>query len=259
MSQSDTYVGPNGKLMRPKSLVERQPYFLAYGAGISVFSPYASIYQLVRLNPQITTTNARMLRLAAYVFPIQTVLKTIQMNIGTKVKEFLNPWACFAVVGIIQGGVYGQCNIYFSKQLGIAKEANFKGMFRGAAFAAGRDVVSQGVPFMCSPLVKKYIVETIFPNDDHTSDLALSAKQWGSVLSTSVVSTYGSQFFQNCQISMQANQELSYAGTLKSVFERNGMSVFYKGAEARVGLLLVVNVLNELLLKPAWAGVEVEV
>lgn len=259
MSQSDTYIGENGKLMRPKSLTERQPYFLAYGAGISVFSPYASIYQLVKLNPQISTTNSRMLRLAAYVFPVQTVLKAIQMNIGTKVKEYLNPWACFAVVGILQGGVYGQCNIYFSKQLGIAKEANFKGLFRGAAFAAGRDVVSQGVPLMCSPLVKKHIVEVIFPNNDHTTKLELQAKQWGSVFMTSVVSTYASQFFQNCQITMQANQELGYAGTLTSVFKRNGMSVFYKGAEARVGLLLVVNILNELLLKAAWEGVEVEV
>jgi len=256
---SENYIGANGKIMRPKSLTERQPYFLAYGAGISLFSPYASIYQLCRLNPQVAATNARMMRLAANVFPIQTLLKTIQMNIGTKVKEHLNPWACFAVVGILQGGVYGQCNIYFSQQLGIAKDANLKGMFRGVAFAAGRDVVSQGVPFMCSPLVKKHIVEQIFPNDENTSTLALQAKQWGSVLSTSVVSTYGSQFFQNCQITMQANQHLGYAGTLKSVFERNGMSVFYKGAEARVGLLIVVNVLNELLLKPAWEGVEVEV
>ena len=29
-------------------------------------------------------------------------------------------------------------------------------------------------------------------------------------------------------------------------------------AEARMGLLMVVNVLNELLLKPAWEGVPVE-
>lgn len=250
-------MGPNGKLMRPKTLLEKQPYFLAYGAAISLFSPYASIYQLCKLNPQVQATNARMLNLSARVFPVQTALKFVQINIGTEVKEYLNPWACFAVVGILQGGVYGQCNIYFSKQLGIAKNPSLKGLFRGVAFAAGRDTVSQGVPFMCSPLMKKYVVEALFPDDDHTSDFSKSVKQWASVLSTSVISTYGSQFFQNCQISMQANQELGYAGTLKDVFARNGMSVFYKGAEARVGLLLVVNVLNVLLLKPAWEGVEV--
>lgn len=244
--------------MRPKTILEKQPYIVAYGAGISVFSPYASIYQMVRLNPQVSVTNARMMSLSARVFPIQTLLKSIQMNVGTKVKEYLNPWAAFAVVGILQGGVYGQCNIYFSQQLGIAKKASLLGLFRGVAFAAGRDTISQGVPFMCSGWVKRHIVEAVFPDDETTSDTTKSVKQWASVLSTSVVSTYLSQFFQNCQITMQANQELGYAATLKSVFERNGMSVFYKGAEARVGLLIVVNVLNELLLKPAWAGVEVQ-
>jgi hypothetical protein len=244
--------------MRPKTLLEKQPYFVAYGAGISLFSPYASVYQLCKLNPQVAATHTRMMGLAARVFPIQTLLKTIQMNIGTPVKEVLNPWAAFAVVGILQGGVYGQCNIFFSKELGIAKKASLLGLFRGVAFAAGRDTISQGIPFMCSGFVRKNIIEAAFPTDEQTSDTAKSAKQWASVLSTSVVSTYMSQFFQNCQITMQANQELGYAGTLRSVFERNGMSVFYKGAEARVGLLIVVNVLNELLLKPAWSGVEVE-
>jgi hypothetical protein len=255
---SEPYRAPDGRLMRPKTLLERQPYIVAYGAGISVFSPYASIYQMVRLNPEVVVTNARMMSLAARVFPIQTLLKSIQMNIGTKVKEVLNPWAAFAVVGILQGGVYGQCNIFFSKELGIAKKASLLGMFRGVAFAAGRDTISQGVPFMCSAFVKKHVIEAVFPTDEHTSDTIKSVKQWASVLSTSVVSTYASQFFQNCQITMQANQELGYAGTLQHVFKRNGMSVFYKGAEARVGLLIVVNVLNELLLKPAWEGVELQ-
>ncbi len=62
-----------------------------------------------------------MFRLSAIVFPVQTFLKSIQMNISTPVKEYLNPWMAFAVVGILQGGVYGQCNMYFSKTLGIGK------------------------------------------------------------------------------------------------------------------------------------------
>lgn len=255
----ETYTDASGRLMRKKTLLEKQPYFIAYGAGISVFSPYASCYQLCKLNPQVVATHSRMISLSARIFPIQTLLKTIQMNISTPVKEVLNPWAAFAVVGILQGGVYGQCNIYFSKELGIAKKASLLGLFRGVAFAGGRDTISQGVPFMCSAWVKKNIIETAFPTDETTSDTMKSVKQWASVLSTSVVATYASQFFQNCQITMQSNHELGYAATLRSVFERNGMSVFYKGAEARVGLLLVVNILNELLLKPAWSGVEVEV
>lgn len=34
------------------------------------------------------------------------------------------------------------------------------------------------------------------------------------------------------------------------------MSIMYRGASARIGLLLIVNGLNEVLLKPAWEQVE---
>lgn len=256
---SDTFVGPNGKLMRPRTLLEQQPYFVQYGAGISLVSPFVSLYQMRALNPQVTLPVSRMIRLSVNVFPIQTVLKTVQMNLGTKVKEQLNPWFAFAAVGILQGGVYGQCNIYFAKEIGIAKKVSMLGLFRGVAFAASRDTISQGVPFMCSAFVRKNIVEAAFPTNEETTDFAKSVKQWTSVLSTSVFATYASQFFHNCQITMHANHELTYAQTLRYVFERNGTGVIIKGAEARVGLLLVVNILNELLLKPAWSGVEVEV
>ena len=47
------------------------------------------------------------------------------------------------IVGVLQGGIYGNCNIYFAKQLGLAKTANYWGLFRGAAFAACRDMTSQ--------------------------------------------------------------------------------------------------------------------
>ena len=62
----------------------------------------------------------------------------------------------------------------------------------------------------------------------------------------------------NLQLVMQSDPELSHATTVARAWSRNGPALLYRGAEARVGLLLVVNVLNELLLKPAWADVEVE-
>ena len=34
-----------------------------------------------------------MVRLAATIFPVQTLLKAIQMNASTPIKEYLNPWA----------------------------------------------------------------------------------------------------------------------------------------------------------------------
>jgi hypothetical protein len=248
-----------GRKMRPRTFMEMQPYIVAYGAGISLFSPIASVYQLCRLNPQVAASNSRMASLAARVFPIQTLLKTIQMNVSTPVKENLNPWAAFAVIGVIQGGVYGQCNIYFSKQLEISKNLSLAGMFRGVLFAATRDTISQGVPFMCSGIVKKNIFEPLLPTAEgdvsQSAEFKRAVKHWGSVLSTSVVSTIASQGVHNCQITMQANQELSYMGTLKTVWERNGVAAFYRGSEARIGLLLTVNILNELLLKPAWSPV----
>lgn len=76
--------------------------------------------------------------------------------------------------------------------------------------------------------------------------------KWASVISTSVVATVASQGMHNAQITMQADQTLSYKETVKSLWKKNGVSIFWKGAEARIGLLLVVNLLNEVLLKPAW-------
>lgn len=256
MDASDSYIDPNAKIMRPKTLVERQPYFLAYGVGISLFSPFANIYMISKLNPQVSATNARMVSLAAKAFPLHTVLKAIVLNIATKVKDYLNPVASFAALGIIQCGLYGQWNIYFSKQLGLAREAKFSGMFRGVGYAAGRDAISQGIPFMCASLVEKHIIETVFPSDAHTSKTSLQAKKWGALLSTSAVCTFGSQFFHNCQITMLAHQNFTYREAMKHVVDRNGVSALYKGGEARVGVLIVANVLNDLLLKPAWTEVE---
>lgn len=65
-----------------------------------------------------------------------------------------------------------------------------------------------------------------------------------------------SQGLHNCQITMQADQSLGYASAVRTVFQQHGIRALIRGAEARVGLLLIVNLLNELLLKPAWAPVE---
>ena len=178
------------------------------------------------------------------------------MNCSTPVKDYLNPWAAFAVVGILQGGVYGQCNVHFSRALALGTTAaSLTGIFRGSAFAGSRDMLSQGVPFMCSGAVRTSLLDSVWKTapEDTTAN---SVKHWTSLLSTSVVATYLSQGMHNCQIAMQADQSLNYRTVLTKVWREHGAAVLYKGAEARVGLLLVVNVLNELLLKPAWAPVQ---
>jgi hypothetical protein len=131
------------KKTRPRTFIELQPYMFTYGGFISTVSPLASLYQLIRLNSQVQITMGRMLYMSGIVFVPQTVLKAIQMNISTPVRKSINPWAAFWVIGVLQGGVYGQANIYFSKTLGLVKKANYANLFRGFLFGGFRDVVSQ--------------------------------------------------------------------------------------------------------------------
>lgn len=71
---------PAARQMRPRTTLERQPFstsrgacrqtlpcltratpraVFAYGAAISLVSPYATLYQLCRLNPQVAITQGR--------------------------------------------------------------------------------------------------------------------------------------------------------------------------------------------------------
>jgi hypothetical protein len=245
---------------RPRTFAEKQPYIFAYGAAISLVSPAATAYQLCRLY-KVSKPPSQLIRMSMSIFPHQTLLKALQMNCSTPVKEYLNPWAAFCIMGILQGGVYGQANVHFSKVMALGTTAaSITGIFRGSAFAGSRDMLSQGLPFMCSGAVRSSLLDPLYPTnvDDDTNAFAITVKHWTSLLSTSVVATYLSQGLHNCQIAMQADQSLSYRQVLRKVWTEHGFAVCYKGAEARVGLLLVVNVLNELLLKPAWAPVPMQ-
>ena len=253
-----SYVAPEvteAPTTRPRTFAERQPFIFAYGGAISVVSPAATAYQLCRLY-KIKATSSQLFRMSFAIFPHQTALKAIQMNASTPVKEYLNPWAAFAAIGVLQGGVYGQCNVHFSKALQLGKVASLSGVFRGSGFAGIRDSVSQGVPFMCSDSVRRNVFDKMYETNEEDTQIN-TIKHWSSVLSTSVVATYMSQGLHNCQIAMQADQSLGYADAVKTVMRQHGLMGMIKGAEARVGLLLIVNVLNELLLKPAWAPVPV--
>lgn len=249
---------------RPRTFSEQQPYILGYGGAISLVAPFATAYQLCRLY-HVTATPLHLLKLSASIIPQQTLLKTAQMNLTTPVKEHLHPIAAFAVVGILQGGIYGHANLFFSRRLLQLSTATVSivGMFRGSGFAAGRDMISQGLPFVGSDIVRCHILDRLLPCAIDTQSQPLnnscdSVKQWTAVLATSFIATYLSQGLHNCQIAMQANPNLlSHTQAVQNVWQQHGCKLFYKGAEARVGLLLLVNALNELLLKPAWAPVPI--
>lgn len=105
---------------------------------------------------------------------------------------------------------------------------------------------------MFSGSVRKFMLDPLYDTSDNPDGVAAGIKQWSAVLGSSVFATYASQGMHNCQIVMQTDKSLSHIGAFQKAYKQNGIALLWRGAEARVGLLLIVNVLNELLLKKAW-------
>jgi len=234
---------------------KKQILMVGYGVSLSLFSPMANLYQLRALYPCI---RARLLespglatRLCASIYGQQVLLRIMQVNLSSPVKDHLSPWLAFGVMGVLQGGVYGHANIHFARKLNIDRTLTMSMIFRGSWFAFARDMISQGVPFMFSDTVRTTMLDRVAPAQDHMSS---SVKQWSSLIGCSIVSTYLSQGFHNCQTAMQTHHDMSSVGAFRSMMQKHGVSFMWKGAEARVGLLLVTNVFNEIFLKPVWHG-----
>ena len=133
-------------------------------------------------------------------------------------------------------------------------------MFRGSGFAGLRDTISQGVPFMYASTVQSAVVDPQLKPQagagagaDETSDLGHGLRRAVAVIGTSIGATVLSQAPHNCQIRLQADHSLSYGGAVAGLWREHGARMLYMGASARVALLLLVNGLNEMLLKKAWA------
>lgn len=248
------------------TLWEQQSLIFSYSAAVSMFSPAANLYQLVKLNPELKRTTRSLTKtLLVKIYPTQTLLRIVQMNSSSFVKEHTSPWIAFACIGVLQGGVYGHANIYLSRRLGLGYPA-WRSMFRGVGWAAARDTISQGCPFMFSQYLNEQLISPLydgifgnsFSHPNHSnSNSAEHIKKMVSVFAMTIPATYLSQGFHNLQTTMQS-KELSYFHACRSLWTNNGISMFYKGAEARIGLLLIINVLNEFILKPAWAPIEIE-
>ena len=133
-------------------------------------------------------------------------------------------------------------------------------MFRGSGFAGLRDTISQGVPFMYASTVQSAVVDPLLKPQasagagaDEVSDLGHGLRRAVAVIGTSIGATVLSQAPHNCQIRLQADHSLSYGGAVAGLWREHGARMLYMGASARVALLLLVNGLNEMLLKKAWA------
>jgi len=245
-------------VMRSKAWAEKQPYLGVYAACISTVSPGLTAWQLCRVYSKSVPPH-ELARMSMRIFPHQTALKALQMNAATPIKEYLNPWFAFGAVGILQGAVYGQCNVHFSRALKLSQTVTLTaGLFRGSAFAGVRDTISQGIPFMCSASVQSSLVDPLLkPDAEAAESTGHTLRRALSVIGTSICATFMSQAAHNCQIRMQADPALSYGRAVSELWAQHGVRVLWMGGSARVLLLLVVNGLNELVLKKAWALEEV--
>jgi hypothetical protein len=246
----------SGLLAISPTVRERQKVFLSYGFAISTVSPMLTAWQLCKVYGMVPPLRTLAVQ-GLMILPHQTLLKTAQMNVATPVKEHISPWLAFGAVGVLQGGVYGQCTIHFSRVLQLGKAVSLAGMFRGSLFAGARDTISQGVPFMCSGAVQASVIDPLLARSDAAGAEAdagmATARKVLAVGSTSIFATFASQVFHNAQIKMQADHALSYTQAARALWREHGVRVLYMGGSARVALLLLVNGLNEALLKRAWA------
>jgi len=230
----------------------RQGLLFCYSAGISCFSPPANLYMVKKLHGYTQPVN--WFRMCARIYPAQVGLRMVQVNLASPIKDNLNPWAAFAALGVLQGVVYGHANVTFAKALkleGVHKLSPF-GIVRGSGFAATRDLISQGIPFMLSKRFCTHVVDPILGEVAESNPFMQGVRHYASVLTLSAISTVVSHGLHNGQQVMQTHQELSYAQALSRLYKDHGIKFLYKGAQARVGLLMVTNVFNELFLKPAW-------
>ena len=230
--------------------LQKQRLMLGYSVGISFFSPMANLYQVQKLyfnKSGLKAFDRYGIRLCSRIYLQQVLLRMVQLNLSTPIKENLSAWPAFASIGILQGAVYGHANIYFAKQFNIDTLLSYKNMFRGSGYAAIRDMISQGIPFMFCDNIRQSIFEPLLlPNCNY------QVCHWSALITTSIVSTYLSQGIHNCQVAMQTHHDLGYIEAIQHMYKQHKMKFIYKGVESRVVLLLITNMFNEIFLKPAW-------
>jgi len=209
---------------------------------------------MIKLNPHVEVGVPEMLALSLSVVPAQTALKVAQLNLGSSMKSVLSPHAAFAIMGAVQGGITGHANVWFSRALGLGNP-NMMNAFNGSPYAALKEILAQGIPYALSGAFERVLLDPLLPSKD--SKMFSRVKQWLSVFTTSALGTLVSQVFNNLQIAMVVKPHLTYGEAAEEVWRVNGGSMFYKGCVSRGGLMLLVNVLNEFILKHAWEGKEV--
>ena len=191
-----------------------------------------------------SSTFFRNTKYIPHIFPQQILFRYGQLHASTLCKENISPIPTFGIIGILQGGVYGHSNLYFSKRLGITSDIKISDCFRGPVFAASRDIISQGVPFMLTEKVS----ETLFKEN--------SEKYHYPVLfAISALITSLSHPLYCMQLFAQNSRNKSQLQIAIEKCKTHRWSLFYKGIEARLVLLELTNLFNDIFLKDVWLDV----
>ena len=224
--------------------LKRERCFLYHASSMTLFSPLSSLYQTTRLFNLKSSTFFRNIRYIPHIFPQQILFRYGQLHVSTLCKENISPIPAFGIIGILQGGVYGHSNLYFSKRLGITSNVKITDYFRGPVFAASRDIISQGVPFMLTEKVS----ETLFKEN--------SEKYHYPVLfAISALTTSLSHPLHCMQLFAQNNRNKSQLQIAIETCKSYKLTLFYKGIEARLVLLGLTNMFNDIFLKDVWLNV----
>jgi len=209
--------------------------YALYGITTGLIGTSSSLYQILKLTPNVKISSSSFARLSLKAAPIHCGLKAGQFAISTHFKKEINPWVSFGIIGALQGGIYGQLNIYLRKSLKIGNNLNYAMSRRGMITAILRDTISQGFPYMFTPKLDKII--------DNRSV---------SIISTSILSTIISHPFHILQVTMQTNPQLNYYTSIDKLIRNYGANILYRGVEGRLTLLLSINIINDTILRKFW-------
>ena len=242
-------------------------YSAAYVMALSSFTPPLILYNMARLYNFKMPPAATIARHSIAMVPRHVMFRSLQLVVATEVKEHTNPWVAFGAIGITQGFVYGMrccccccccccfccCCVLLLRGVFLSCAFSFAVLpsaasgdlakqwnrimrvsatanpARGLVAAASRDMLSQGVPFMVG----------------QTYGL-------GAVVGTAVVSTVASHGLHNWQTVMQIHPDLGYKRALQKLAAMHGWRALYKGSLSRVGIMVITNALNFVLLRHAW-------
>lgn len=148
----------------------------------------------------------------ARILPEQFALRLVQIKMAQLIKQQTDcSWLGFAAIGVMQGVCYGHAT---SRLAGLPLA--FSG--RGLTFGAGRDIISQGVPYNISSNTYQTVGYTF-------------------------LCTGLSHFLHNLQLLMQT-KNISHRKAIEIGFYELGPKLFYKGVSGRINLLLITNLLN---------------